>query len=71
MNCKGFKSTEYAYVSEVIVTCLAGFLGSVLEYSEDERTVLQTSSVVENILEYSLMDSPQIGVWQSAGHFSF
>jgi hypothetical protein len=37
----------------------------------DERNVLQTSSVVENVFEYSLMDSPQIGVGQSAGHFNF
>jgi len=43
MKCKEFKSTEYcAYVCEVIVTCLTGFLGSVLEYFVDERNVLQT-----------------------------
>jgi hypothetical protein len=52
MECKEFKSTEYcAYVYEVVVTCLTGIFGSVLEYFEDERNVLQTSSVVENIFE--------------------
>jgi hypothetical protein len=73
MKCEGFKSTGYcAYVSEVIVTCLTtGFLGSVLEYFENEINFLQTSSVVENISEYSLRDSPQIGVGESAGHFNF
>jgi len=63
MKCKEIKSTEYcAYICEVFVTCLTRFLGSVLEYFEDERHVLQASSVVENIFEYSLMDSFQIGV---------
>jgi hypothetical protein len=71
MKCKEFKSTDYcAYISEVIVTCLTGFLGGVLEYFEDERSVLQISSVVENIFEYSLRDSPHIGVGQIAGHFN-
>jgi hypothetical protein len=43
LKCKEFKSTEYcAYVSEVVIICLTGFLGSVLEYFEDERNVLQT-----------------------------
>jgi len=61
MKCKEIKSTEYcAYISEVFVTCLTGFFGSVLEYFEDERNVLQTSSVVENVFECSLMDSFQI-----------
>jgi len=52
MECKEIKSTEHcACVYEVVVTSLTGFLGSVLEYFEDERNVLQTSSVVENIFE--------------------
>jgi hypothetical protein len=52
MECKEFKSTEYcAYVYEVVVTCLSGFLGSVLDYFEDEGNVFRTSSVVENIFE--------------------
>ena len=67
-----FKSTEYyCYVREVIVTCLTGFLHSVLEYFEDERNVLQTSSVAENVFECSMMGSLQIGVGLSAGRFNF